>query len=115
MPIYEYECDCGAAFDSIRPIADRDKAAACPECGRSGRRVMSLPNIWTDDNNPLKNMQYVTGTKSQTRADVKQMEKDGIVMTSERDRDVVNRNRGKGATRELENVIDRANAPIKVS
>jgi putative FmdB family regulatory protein len=34
MPFYEYSCPkCGMTFDLMRPMADRDDPAACPECG----------------------------------------------------------------------------------
>ena len=39
MPIYEYEC-CGQRFEHYRQIWDRNNAA-CPNCGRIARLVMS--------------------------------------------------------------------------
>ena len=44
MPIYEYGCKkCGNAFELMRPLADRDKASKCPNCGsRSVARKLSM-------------------------------------------------------------------------
>ncbi|HVY69354.1 MAG TPA: zinc ribbon domain-containing protein [Verrucomicrobiae bacterium] len=45
MPLYEYLCaDCGP-FTAQRVVADRDLSAACPDCGQSGERAISLPNL----------------------------------------------------------------------
>ncbi len=36
MPMYEYRCEtCGEEFTLMRPMAERDKAPDCPECGGS--------------------------------------------------------------------------------
>ncbi|MFN2581752.1 MAG: zinc ribbon domain-containing protein [Candidatus Dormibacteria bacterium] len=33
MPLYEYRCnDCRSVFDILRPIAERELAAVCPNC-----------------------------------------------------------------------------------
>ena len=44
MPIYEYGCKkCGNAFELMRPLADREKASKCPNCGsRSVARKLSM-------------------------------------------------------------------------
>jgi putative FmdB family regulatory protein len=44
MPIYEYECTkCGARFELIRSIADRDNGVQCPECkDEQPRRLCSM-------------------------------------------------------------------------
>lgn len=45
MPFYEYSCPkCGTKFDLMRAIADRDRPAACPECGFEKAR-RELPRI----------------------------------------------------------------------
>ena len=43
MPVYEYFCnDCRAVFEVLRPMVDRDQAAACPLCeSRSSRPLVS--------------------------------------------------------------------------
>jgi putative FmdB family regulatory protein len=39
MPTYDYACaDCGG-FDAIRPVAQRDEPAACPDCSAASPRV----------------------------------------------------------------------------
>lgn len=41
MPMYDYECPaCGAAFEDLRPIAERD-TAECPECGATAEKQVS--------------------------------------------------------------------------
>ena len=44
MPFYEYHCShCREAFTIMRPIADRDEPATCPECGEfSSLRELSV-------------------------------------------------------------------------
>ena len=39
MPFYEYRCDsCEEDFTLIRPMADRDEPAECPECKTKGAK-----------------------------------------------------------------------------
>ena len=46
MPAYEYRCPACGVFDAVRPIAQRNDACACPECGAAARRVIaSAPAI----------------------------------------------------------------------
>lgn len=34
MPIYEYQCtQCGKVVAGLRPVAERDRAASCPQHG----------------------------------------------------------------------------------
>ena len=34
MPIFEYRCgQCGAKFEDLETVADRDKPRPCPVCG----------------------------------------------------------------------------------
>jgi len=44
MPIFEYRCqDCGAEFDELESVANRDKPHKCPTCGSmKSERMMSL-------------------------------------------------------------------------
>ena len=44
MPIYEYECkECGLVVSALRPVAERDKVAACEKHGTASmfRKVSS--------------------------------------------------------------------------
>ncbi|MCA9729135.1 MAG: zinc ribbon domain-containing protein [Candidatus Eisenbacteria bacterium] len=35
MPFYEYHCPgCGQPFTLLRPMAERDQPAECPQCGQ---------------------------------------------------------------------------------
>lgn len=47
MPVYEYFCnDCRAVFEVLRPMADRDRDAACPLCeSRSSTPLMSRVSV----------------------------------------------------------------------
>lgn len=39
MPFYEYSCEkCGAQFDLMRRMVERDAPAVCPECGHEGAK-----------------------------------------------------------------------------
>lgn len=44
MPVYEYFCrTCHTKYDKLRPMADADAPAACPECGEQNSvRALSL-------------------------------------------------------------------------
>lgn len=40
MPIYHYECEvCTAAFEQIRPVSERNRPVACPDCGSERTRL----------------------------------------------------------------------------
>ena len=42
MPIYEYHCgECGAEFESIRPVSRADDPIDCKSCGRPASRQIS--------------------------------------------------------------------------
>jgi putative FmdB family regulatory protein len=43
MPIFEYMCDsCGAVFEELESVTNRDKPHECPVCGKKkGRRIVS--------------------------------------------------------------------------
>ncbi|EIP98390.1 putative regulatory protein, FmdB family [Opitutaceae bacterium TAV1] len=45
MPLYNYECTRCGPFVSFRLIDERDAPAACPECRRAARRVITAPNL----------------------------------------------------------------------
>lgn len=50
MPIYEYECaKCKNSFEMSRPMAARDEAVACPQCGgtQTGRKL-SVVSVGAD-------------------------------------------------------------------
>jgi len=43
VPIYEYRCEhCGVTFEKFFRSAAAAGEAACPSCGRPGRRLISL-------------------------------------------------------------------------
>ena len=45
MPIYDYHCDhCGHAFSAVQSFKD-DPVAACPNCGKKPRRLLTAPAI----------------------------------------------------------------------
>jgi len=45
MPLYEYNCaDCGC-FTELRRLSECDAPAACPECGTSASRLISIPRL----------------------------------------------------------------------
>jgi putative FmdB family regulatory protein len=42
MPIYQYYCEkCAKEFDKKRLMADIDKPASCPTCGKKGSRLVT--------------------------------------------------------------------------
>lgn len=46
MPTYDYQCKSCGPFEVMRRIADRNKAAACPQCGSSTDRILiSAPSL----------------------------------------------------------------------
>ena len=45
MPLYEYRCSkCGKNFEKIQKFSSKPRAR-CPECGGSGKRLISAPAI----------------------------------------------------------------------
>lgn len=40
MPTYDYACAGCGAFEALRPMAERDRAAPCPGCGGLAARVL---------------------------------------------------------------------------
>jgi len=44
MPMYSFEC-VDHLWDEIRTVEDRDTFAVCPECGRSGERILTVAAI----------------------------------------------------------------------
>lgn len=43
MPIYEYECSEHGRFDELRGFSASGEPAACPACGATCQRAVSLP------------------------------------------------------------------------
>lgn len=39
MPIYTFKCDTGHETDKLLPMGNEDGVTACPECGRTARRL----------------------------------------------------------------------------
>jgi len=60
MPTYLFKCDeCENRFESIRPMAERDRPAECPECGsRNTHRRIAMPAAVIDwrDSDSLANV-----------------------------------------------------------
>lgn len=59
MPSYDYECRrCGARFDEIVQVSERDLPVACPDCGGDAKRLVCAPSFvcgdtkdWSSENN----------------------------------------------------------------
>lgn len=46
MPTYDYACAKCGGFEAIRPLADRNHPAACPNCrGEAGRVFVAAPRL----------------------------------------------------------------------
>lgn len=46
MPTYEYACPGCGGFEALRPLAQRNEPAACPDCGTDAPRVFaSAPRL----------------------------------------------------------------------
>lgn len=46
MPTYDYACAKCGGFEAIRPLADRDRPAACPDClGEASRVFVAAPRL----------------------------------------------------------------------
>ena len=43
MPVYEYGCPkCGIEFEIMRPVAQSDEPAFCPQCSSLGQKLVSV-------------------------------------------------------------------------
>jgi putative FmdB family regulatory protein len=41
MPLYEYYCEkCDKVFEALRPVAQSDSPAPCPDCGAQADRIL---------------------------------------------------------------------------
>jgi putative FmdB family regulatory protein len=46
MPTYDYACPACGGFDALRPFAQRDEPAACPDCASPSPRVFAaMPRL----------------------------------------------------------------------
>lgn len=46
MPTYDYDCHRCGGFDAFRALGDRNRPAACPDCGDESPRVfVSAPRL----------------------------------------------------------------------
>ena len=45
MPRYGYRCRRCGGFDLVRPMAEAQPEAACPDCGEAARRVFGSPAL----------------------------------------------------------------------
>jgi putative FmdB family regulatory protein len=43
VPLYQYQCQCGHAFDSVATVANRLKSQPCVACGEPAPRVFAAP------------------------------------------------------------------------
>lgn len=41
MPIYSYECSCGAVTEELRGVSRRNDAMECPECGGEAKLAIT--------------------------------------------------------------------------
>jgi len=54
MPIYKYECtNCGARFEELRKISERNKSLRCKSCGSNAVLIFSSPSLMFGVNNRL--------------------------------------------------------------
>jgi hypothetical protein len=68
MPLYEYECPCGALTERICPVKEHTSRIKC-ECGRMAVQVLGFAHV-IPDIAPYKSM--VTGERIRGRAHHKQ-------------------------------------------
>ncbi len=75
MPIYDYRCDhCGHVFSAVQSFADAP-LGACPNCGKTPRRLLATPAIvfkgsgWykTDSRAAPKNDEAGAGGKTEKK------------------------------------------------
>jgi len=106
--MYEYKCnDCGHEFLFRKSNWRPPKTTRCPNCGARSRRIFNAPYLVTDTSNPLKGRQGLgSGYNTDTRAGVRAMERDGVVVTNEQDRDIIDRKRGKVGRDELKKATE---------
>jgi putative FmdB family regulatory protein len=45
VPTYSYRCPVCREFDLVRPMAQVDAAATCPDCGAQSTRVFTAPAL----------------------------------------------------------------------
>ena len=51
MPLYEHQCPrCGRRFGHFRSMDRCMEPAECPKCGKPAPRILSVPNVQTNDN-----------------------------------------------------------------
>jgi putative FmdB family regulatory protein len=96
MPIYEYQCGrCGTVFEKTLPMSQSAGQRRCT-CGGLGRRIPSLPRLWTDTNlsQQVRDSYAVAGHPVESWNDVKRLEKDGTcVLANQHDFDTAERGR----------------------
>ena len=72
--IYEYHCqDCDTEFEDVCPMSERNTDTICPECGGSGKRMVSIPAIKAD----LMWDRWVMSRESRMSQERKNMRKHG--------------------------------------
>ena len=68
MPLYEYECSCGALTERICPVKEHTPRIKC-ECGQMAVQVLGFAHV-IPDIEPYKSM--VTGERIRSRSHHKQ-------------------------------------------
>lgn len=66
MPMYEYKCECGNAFEDLNRIAERHQAE-CLLCGRMAKVIMSAPRIDPNADLPGQRMKWRKGAERRGR------------------------------------------------
>lgn len=64
MPIYDYKCgECGHSFEVMTKLSDRNNLQPCPECGGSGKHVITPVHFHL----PGNRLDYPTAAAKWTR------------------------------------------------
>lgn len=102
---FHYCRECGAVHRT-----DATCLEGAEERRRAKKRDWSdthAPSIQTDDNNPWRHHAEALGERAKTRAGVKQLEAEGVCMTSKADRELANSHRGRGAREKFQGALDK--------
>jgi putative FmdB family regulatory protein len=65
MPLYEWECRCGARYEEVRPVKKHSVRIKCKECDGMAVQVLGLSHV-VPDIEPYKSM--VTGERIRGRS-----------------------------------------------
>jgi len=82
-PVYEYECkECNNKFDMYFPLREFDVVPECPDCGGSGKKIITVGGVQGDSpawlNDPIlqENLQGDNSRPIETRQEFKKYLKD---------------------------------------